>query len=92
MSRGEDPLPSEVRIKCSEEDPDDFFYIDSKDWYINEMPKKVYADPVQEGIRRILGRSLVRTFTLFNYKKHNLVQELIVLRLVFHTKPKFWKS
>ena len=40
---------------------------------MNEMPKKVYADPVQEGIRRILGRSLVRTFALFKYKKHSLV-------------------
>ena len=40
---------------------------------MNKMPKKVYADPVQEGIRRILGRSLVRTFALFKYKKHSLV-------------------
>ena len=40
---------------------------------MNEMPKKVYADPVQEGVRRILGRSLVRTFALFKYKKHSLV-------------------
>ena len=37
------------------------------------MPKKVYADPVQEAVRRILGRSLVRTFALFKYKKHSLV-------------------
>ena len=47
--------------------------MDPKDWYSNEMPRKVYADPVQEGIRRILGRSLVRTFALFKYKKHSLV-------------------
>ena len=40
---------------------------------MNKMPKKVYADPVQEGIRRILGRSLIRTFALFKYKKHSLV-------------------
>ena len=40
---------------------------------MNEMLKKVYADPVQEGVRRILGRSLVRTFALFKYKKHSLV-------------------
>ena len=40
---------------------------------MNEMPKKVYADPVQEGVRSILGRSLVRTFALIKYKKHSLV-------------------
>ena len=73
MSRGENPLPAEVRIKCSEEDTDEFFYINPKDWYMNKMLKKVYADLVQEGIRRILGRSLVRTFALFKYKKHSLV-------------------
>ena len=47
--------------------------MDPKDWYTNKMPRKVYADPVQEGFRRILGRSLVRTFALFKYKKHSLV-------------------
>ena len=73
MSRGVNPLPAKVQIKCSEEDTDVFFYIDPKDWYMNEMLKKVYADPVQEGVRRILGRSLVRTFALFKYKKHSLV-------------------
>ena len=73
VSRGEDPLPAKVRIKCCEENPDDFFYIDPKDWYYNEMPQKVYNDPVQEGVRRIIGRSLVRTFALFKYKKHPLI-------------------
>ena len=47
--------------------------MDPKDWYTNKMPRKVYADPVQEGVRRILGRSLVRTFALFKYKKHSFV-------------------
>ena len=73
VSRGENPLPAEIRIKCSKEDSNEFFYMDPKDWYTNKMPRKVYADPVQEGIRRILGRSLVRTFALFKYKKHSLV-------------------
>ena len=74
MSKGEDPLPAKVRIKCCEENPDDFFYIDLKDWYYNEMPQKVYHDPVQESLRRIISRSLVRTFALFKYKKHDLVE------------------
>ena len=73
VSRGENPLPAEIQIKCSEEDSNEFFYMDPKDWYTNKMPRKVYADPVQEGIRRIIGRSLVRTFALFKYKKHSLV-------------------
>jgi len=37
------------------------------------MTRKVYSDPIQEGVRRIVGRSLVRTFALFNYEKHKLV-------------------
>ena len=45
--------------------------MDPKDWYSNEMLRKVYADPVQEGVRRILGRSLIRTFALFKYKKQS---------------------
>ena len=73
VSRGKKPLPAEIRIKCSEKDSNEFFYMDPKDWYTNEMLRKVYADPVQEGIWRILGRSLVRTFALFKYKKHSLV-------------------
>ena len=74
MSKGEDPLPAEVRMKCCEENPDDFFYIDPKDWCYNKLPRKVYANPVQEGLRRIMGRALVRTFALFEYKKHPLVE------------------
>ena len=65
VSKGEDPLPAEVRIKCYEENPDDFFYIDPKDWCYNQLLRKVYADPGQEGLRRIMGRALVRTFALF---------------------------
>ena len=38
VSKGEDPLPAEVRIKCCEENPDDFFYIDLKDWCYNQLP------------------------------------------------------
>ena len=48
--------------------------MDPKDWYSNKMPRKVYADPVQEGVRSILGRLLVRAFALFKYKKHSLVK------------------
>ena len=91
VSRGENPLPAEIRIKCSKEDSNEFFYMDPKDWYTNEMPRKVYADPVQEGIRRILGRSLVRTFALFKYKKHSLVNMFIVPHLMLHTKLKSGK-
>ena len=70
--RGDDPLPAEVQIKCSTENAD-FFYLDPKDWYFNVLLRKVYGDSIQESIRRILGRSVLRTFGLFTYNKHNLV-------------------
>ena len=64
--------------------------MDPKDWYTNKMPRKVYADPVQEGIRRILGRSLVRTFALFKYKKHSLVNVYCATFDAPH-KAKIWE-
>ena len=73
ISRGKDPLPAEVRIKCSLDHPEAFFLLDKENWYHNEMTRKVYADPVQESVRRILGRSVVRTFALFKYEKHPLL-------------------
>ena len=63
--------------KTSLEHPDDFFHLDKSNWYHNEMPRKVYEDPVQESVRRILGRSLVRTFGLFTYEKHPLADKHI---------------
>ena len=57
---------------------------------MNEMPKKVYADPVQEGIMRILGRSLVRTFALFKYKKHSLVNVYCAMLEAPH-EAKIWE-
>ena len=73
VSRGDDLLPAEVTIKCNDENPDDFLYINCQDWYHNELPKKVYKDPIQEGVRRILRRSMVRAFALFKYEKDELV-------------------
>ena len=70
-------MPAEVRIKTSLEHPDDFFHLDKSNWYHNEMPRKVYEDPVQESVRRILGRSLVRTFGLFTYEKYPLADKHI---------------
>ena len=58
VSKGEDPLPAEVRIKCCKENPDNFFYIVLKDWCYNQLPQKVYADPVQEGLRRVNKRQM----------------------------------
>ena len=77
ISRGEDPLPAEVHMKSSVDHPNEFFHLDKSNWYHNEMPKKVYADPIQESVRRILGRSVIRTFGLFKYEKHPLVDKHI---------------
>ena len=63
ISRGKDPL----------DHPEAFFLLDKDNWYHDEMTRKVYADPVQESVRRILGRLVVRTFALFKYEKHPLL-------------------
>ena len=73
VSRGENPLLAEIQIKCSEEDSNEFFYTDPKDWYTNKMPRKFYADPFQEGVRRILGRSLVRTNLLYSSTRNTVL-------------------
>ena len=65
-------MPAEVHIKCSLDHPEAFFLLDKQNWYHDEMTRKVYADPVQESVRRILGRSVVRTFGLSKYEKHPL--------------------
>ena len=57
---------------------------------MTEMLKKIYADPVQEGVRRILGRSLIRTFALFKYKKHSLVNVYCAMLEAPH-EAKIWE-
>ena len=54
--------------------------MDQKEWYQESLPEKVYSDPVQEGVRIVLGRALVKTFDLikfiFNEKTKTYVPEL----------------
>ena len=64
-------------MKSSVDHPNEFIHLDKSNWYHNEMPKKGYGDPIQESVRRILGRSVIRTFGLFKYETHPLVDKHI---------------
>ena len=67
VSRGSNPLPAEVRIKRHEQYGDDFFFVDKLQWEVEKFPLKTYNDPVQAVVWRLIGRSLVMAFGLFEY-------------------------
>jgi len=41
--------------------------MDSKEWHQETLTEKVYRDPVQEGVRIVIGRAMVRTFDLIKF-------------------------
>ena len=67
MLKGSNPLPAEVRIKRHQQYGDDFFFVDKLQWEVDKFPFKTYDDPVQAVMRRLIGRSLVMAFGLFEY-------------------------
>ena len=69
MSRGPNPLPAEVCIKRHKQYGDDFFFLDKAKWEVEKFPFKTYYDPVQTVVRRLIGRSLIMAFGLFEYVK-----------------------
>ena len=67
VSRGPNPLPAEVRIKRHQHYGDDFFFLDKAKWEVKKFPFKMYEDPFQVVMRRLIGRSLIMVFGLFEY-------------------------
>ena len=67
VSRGPNPLPAEVRIKRHPQYGDDFFFLDKAKWEVEKFPFKTYADPLQVVMRKLIGRSLIMAFRLFDY-------------------------
>ena len=67
VSRESNPLPAKVRIKRHEQYGDDFFFVDKSQWKVEKFPFKMYDDPVQAVVQRLIGRSLVMAFSLFEY-------------------------
>ena len=65
---GPNPLPAEVCVKKSPEHGLEFLYMDQKEWFTEAMQEKVYMDPVQAGVRIVIGRALVEMFDLFEYE------------------------
>ena len=45
--------------------------MDNQEWNSEALPQKVYKDPVQSGVRTIIGRALVEAFDLFKYDLNN---------------------
>ena len=68
VSPGANPLPAEVCIKYNKEHPKEFFSLDNADWqYSNFTSPNYYRDPIQEAFRRVMSRSLIKTFKMFKY-------------------------
>ena len=62
------PLPAEVCIKYSKTHPTEFFYLDNSDWqYSNFTLPHYYSDPIQEAFRKVISRTLIKTFNMFKY-------------------------
>ena len=45
--------------------------MDNREWNSEVLPQKVYKDPVQSGVRTVIGRTLVEAFDLFKYDLNN---------------------
>ena len=45
--------------------------MDNREWNSQVLPQKVYKDPVQSGVRTVIGRALVEAFDLFKYDLNN---------------------
>ena len=74
ISPGPSPLPAVVRLKYAvltdKAENDEFYGMNIIEKFDDEhMQRHVYRDPVQLALRIILGRSLVKVFTKFNYEE-----------------------
>ena len=69
VSPGPNPLPAEVHIKRSAAFGDNFYYVDQKQWEIKPFALKTYADPIQEMVRKMIGRCFIFSFALFEYQE-----------------------
>ena len=69
VSPGSNPLPAEVRIKRNATVGENFYGVDQTQWESRAFAMKTYEDPVQEMIRKMVGRCLIFSFALFEYKE-----------------------
>ena len=69
VSPGTNPLPAEVHIKRSATYGNNFYYVDHNQWETKAFALKTYEDPVQELVRKMLGRCFIFSFALFKYKE-----------------------
>ena len=72
ISPGPNPLPAVIRLKYAASpdlvNRDEFYGLTIVEkWDDEDMKRHVYRDPVQLGVRLIIGRSLINVFTTFRY-------------------------
>ena len=77
VSPGPNPLPAEVGIKRSAAFGDNFYYVDQKQWEIKPFALKTYADPIQEMVRKMIGRCFIFSFALFKYQEDRDVKNFV---------------
>ena len=77
VSPGPNPLPAEVRIKRNPEKGQEFYYVDQSQWEACSFPLKTYADPIQEYVWKMVGRCLIFSFGLFEYKQDTDVRNYV---------------
>ena len=65
---GANPLPAEVCMNYNKAHPTEFFHLDNSDWqYSNFTSPHYYRDPIQEAFRKVISRTLIKTFNMFKY-------------------------
>ena len=77
VSPGANPLPAEVRMKRRRENGEEFYFVDQLQWETSMFPIKTYGDPIQENVRKMVGRCLVLSFGLFEYKQDTDVRNYV---------------
>ena len=68
VTPGANPLPAEVCMKYNKAHPTEFFHLDNSDWqYSKFVSPHYYRDPIQEAFRKVISRTLIKTFNMFKY-------------------------
>ena len=82
VSPGTNPLPAEVRIKRSATYGKNLYYVDQKQWETKAFALKTYEDPVL--VWKMVGRCLMFSFALFEYKEDIDVKNFVPKLLLPH--------
>ena len=68
VSPGPNPLPVAIHVKSDQKHGSIFYFLDQESRYANNIESALYEDPVQEAVRTVIQRALIKTFGLFTWK------------------------